>query len=569
MDNATPLTEDTDAAFDRRARLTLILTHIPGADWGNPDILEFLATFYGVPEWIRIESRAKELGIQYDLTRFVKSVLGQKNGQRPPPALPQADTALVPPEPTGAGLAQPATPTPYGDIFYAEWFVALHGADWRYCPLWKTWLHWVGTHWARDTDNAIMEDARHTLRTLGHRAVDTDDQPLLKHYAKSMNHHPLTRLLAQASSLPSLAIAPAALDRHPWLLNCANGTVDLRTGDLAPHARANLLTRCLAVAYDPAAACPRWESFLWRIMGGTVVADTPDDGSAVLEARAAADTRATRLIAFLQRALGYACTGDTSEECLFLFHGSGRNGKSKLLSTIHALLGAYATTADMKSFMHKDSEVVRNDLADLHAARFVCASELAEGSRLAEGLIKQMTGGDAIKARFLFQEYFEFLPEFKLFLAFNHKPNIRGTEEAIWSRINLVPFTVMITPEEQDKHLGEKLIEELPGILWWCIRGCLAWQADGLAPPAEVKDATQGWRLESDHVAQFLEECLLSPSVRTKASELYTIYAEWCRNTGEKEVSQMKFGLELSAKGYDVFKSHGTKWRIGIGIKDT
>jgi putative DNA primase/helicase len=250
---------------------------------------------------------------------------------------------------------------------------------------------------------------------------------------------------------------------------------------------------------------------------------------------------------FLQRAIGYSLTGLTTEDCLFLLYGTGRNGKSRLLDACHALLGPYAKTAQMSSFLHQEKDTVRNDLADLHGVRFVSAIETAEGKRLSEGLIKQLTGGDRLKARFLFEEYFEFLPCFKMFLAVNHKPEIRGTDVAIWERIRLIPFTVYIPPEDRDKQLGEKLRQELPGILAWAVRGCLAWQKDGLQPPDAVLHATEAYRNEMDVIGRFLEACcVVAPgdtSVRTQATTLYNAFRDWCTQGGEKEMlTQTAFG---------------------------
>jgi putative DNA primase/helicase len=472
------------------------------------------------------------------------------------------------PQPTGTPIQAPTTP--YGDIYYAEWFIKLYGDRWRYCAVWKSWLHWIGTHWERDTQGHIMEDARATLRHVGHMAIDTDNAALIKHYSRSMNHQPLQRMLQQASTLPGVSITPSVLDQYPWLLNCRNGTLDLKTGTLLAHEKTHYLTRCLTLDYEPDAQAPTWNTFLWRIMGGTVEADSEDDTAATLDTRTANDARATRLITFLQRALGYACSGDTSEECLFLFHGSGRNGKSKLLTTMQHLLGPYAKTADMQSFLHRDRETVRNDLADLNATRFVCASEVNEGSRFAEGLIKQLTGGDAIKARFLFQEYFEFTPEFKLFLAFNHKPTIRGTDDAIWARIRLVPFTVTIPPDEQDKHLSDKLLTELPGILAWCVQGCLAWQQDGLSEPPEVTEATQEYRHESDYLQRFIDEhCLVGDAYRAEASALYAAYKRWAEANGEYVQTQTRFGRDLEQKKFHKKPGHANKqFREGLGLKE-
>jgi putative DNA primase/helicase len=225
----------------------------------------------------------------------------------------------------------------------------------------------------------------------------------------------------------------------------------------------------------------------------------------------------------------------------------------------------------MATFMHKEHETVRNDLADLAGSRFVCAVESSEGQRLAEALIKQVTGGvDLIKARFLFQEYFEFPPQFKVFLGTNHKPVVRDTDSAIWERLRLIPFTVQIPAEERDKTLHALLITELPGILAWAVRGCLDWQKQrGLAEPAEVLQATTTYRNEMDIVGRFIDDaCYVTPQVRAKAGELYSAYKKWCEGqTEEKAVSMRAFSNRLDDLGYEKVANNGI-WRVGITLRD-
>jgi putative DNA primase/helicase len=256
------------------------------------------------------------------------------------------------------------------------------------------------------------------------------------------------------------------------------------------------------------------------------------------------------LITFLQRAVGYALTGDTSEHVLFLLHGTGRNGKSTFLETLHALLGDYAKQADFATFLARKHDTVRNDLAELQGARFVAAVEVEEGRRLAENLVKQLTGGDRIKARFLYQEYFEYVPQFKVFLACNHKPVIRGTDLAIWERIRLIPFTVTIPKAERDTHLLTKLLQELPGILAWAVQGCLAWQQHGLGEPQAVVQATGAYRAEMDLLGSFLEDTVvLGTHHQVTSKDLYTAYCTWCETNGETPMSKKALGSRLLERG--------------------
>jgi putative DNA primase/helicase len=458
--------------------------------------------------------------------------------------------------------------TPYSDVSNAEALVAAHGQNLRYCYAWGRWLIWSGTHWRIDDTGEIMQRARATLKVLVAKALDAEDRPLVQHLTRSHTHGRLTAMGKQAQSMGTMPLLPAACDTDPWLLNCRNGTLDLRTGSLRPHCRADLLPRCLAVAYVPEARCPTWERFLWRVLGGTMPPAGTDTSGIPHAPATEADARATRLVRFLQRAVGYTLTGVTREDCLFLLYGRGRNGKSRFLEALHALLGPYAKTASMRTFLVQAHDTVRNDLADLYGVRYVSASEVQDGQRFSEGLVKQLTGGDRIKARFLFQEYFEFVPQFKLFLACNHKPIVRGTDLAIWERIKLVPFTVTIPPDERDTDLGTKLRAELEGILAWAVRGCLAWQQEGLGTPPEVAQATRAYQAEMDVLGHFFEDCCrVSADVRVQTGHLYHAYTRWCDRNGETALTPQGFGRQLTTRELTQHKgTGGTRYWLGLGL---
>jgi putative DNA primase/helicase len=351
-------------------------------------------------------------------------------------------------------------------------------------------------------------------------------------------------MIENAQSEPGIAVQPQDLDTDPWLFNVANGTLDLRTGDLRPHGQADMLTRCLPLAYDQDARCPQWIAFLEKAM-----------------------QKNAELLVFLQRALGYSLTGSTQEQCFFLLHGPTKTGKSTFMHIAKAVLGPYGTQAEMSTFLHKDRETVRNDLADLAGMRLVCAIETDEGKRLAEALIKQLTGGtDTIKARFLFEEYFEYRPQFKVFLATNHKPKVNPSDDALWERVRLVPFVVQIPKDDRDKQLETKLRAELPGILAWAVRGCLAWQKDdSLREPAAVVCATQQYREEMDDIGQFLTEvCLLGQHYyKTQASTLLKAYHQWC---GQTTMTGKAFAQHLTDKGYTAKHSKTGNFWHGIGL---
>jgi len=273
------------------------------------------------------------------------------------------------------------------------------------------------------------------------------------------------------------------------------------------------------------------------------------------------------LITFLQRAVGYSLTGATSEQVLFFLYGTGANGKSTFLDIIYELFGNYASATPTSTLLSKaGSDTIPNDIARLKGVRFVSAVETEDGRRLAESVLKQITGDKRISARFMRGEWFDFKPECKLWLAANHKPVIRGTDDGIWRRIRLIPFTVSIPPEEQDRKLFEKLLTELPGILNWAMQGCVRWQREGLDLPLEVKTAIATYRAEMDTLSDFFAECcIVAPDATASAKELYLRYTFWCEENGERPERQKAFGMRLSERGFKRVKNNITIWH-GIGV---
>jgi len=436
------------------------------------------------------------------------------------------------------------------DLGNGQRLVARHGDDLRYCYPWGKWLIYDGQRWAKDLTGEIERRAKETVRNIYAEAAtikDKDSRAAMADHAKrSESDSKRQAMINSARSEPGIPLLPDDLDRDPWLLNVLNGTIDLRTGQLRPHCRDDFITKLAPVHFDPKARCPLWWKFLGRILPPEIVE-------------------------FVQKAVGYALTGITREQCLFFLYGLGANGKSTFIKVIQAFLGDYATQTTSETFMVKrQGGQISNDVADLRGARFVAAVEVESGRRMAEVLIKQMTGGDKIKARFLYSEYFEFDPEFKIFLAANHKPVIRGTDDAIWRRIPLVPFTIQIPIDERDLRLAEKLKAELPGILNWAIEGCLKWQDNGLALPQAVQEATQTYRQEMDNLAGFLAECcIIARGASAKAKDLYQAYTAWAEENGEKQpLNQRDFGMNLTERGFEGKRGTGGKAvRYGIGLK--
>jgi putative DNA primase/helicase len=333
------------------------------------------------------------------------------------------------------------------DFGNAERFAEQHCENVRYCHTWGKWLIWSGNHWKVDETAKINQLCKATVRSIYAEAsqISDDDRrkAVSKHARASESAGRVQAMLSLAQTEPDIAVTGRDLDRNPWLLNVLNGTLDMRTGELSRHRRSDLTTKLAPVAYDPAAECPEWFSFLDRIMAGS-----------------------PGLISYLQKLAGYCLTGDTREKCLPVLHGGRNNGKTIFTAMIGAILGDYARETPVETLMIKRNETIPNDIAGLKGARLVTASEGERGQRLAESLIKRLTGGDKISARFLHQEFFEFVPEFKIVLSTNHKPSIRGTDAAIWSRIHLVPFDVTIPKSEQVPRtvMLDRLKEEWPGI---------------------------------------------------------------------------------------------------------
>lgn len=449
------------------------------------------------------------------------------------------------------------------DVGNARRFITLHGQNTRFCNPWGKWLVWDCKRWGIDNTQEVLRLARQTGGTLYEeaasvslRAKDEADEErkakLVSYARKLLAHARKSESAPRIKALLTLAqmdapVLPDQLDSDPWLLNVGNGMIDLRTGQLHPHRQADLLTKIASASYDSSASCPTWEKFLENIMG-----------------------RNQEAVEFLWRAIGYSLTGDTRENCLFLLHGDGANGKTTLLETLRAVLGEYSKQAEFTTFLNKERDSVRNDIADLKGARLVVASEVDEGRRLSESLIKSLTGRETLKARFLFQEFFEFQPQLKLWLASNHRPVIRGTDLGIWRRIRLIPFSVKFKEEEQDKELPAKLRSELPGILAWAVQGCLAWQRDGLPVPEVVSNATADYRAEMDILGQFFEACCVQESkVTTPAADLYNTYKQWAEQGGEHPITQTAFGRRLGERGFEKSRNSTTdrsQWK-GIGLK--
>ena len=449
-----------------------------------------------------------------------------------------------------------------GDLGNAQRLIAMHGDDLRYNHDFAKWLVWDDWRWCIDTAEQARKLAQDTMLELVRQAMATGDEDLLSFAARSLKSPQISYTMREAQ--PHIFIPTAALDRDPWLLNFRNGTLDLRTGELRPHHRADFLTKMVHYNYNADAECPTFLRFLERIMGGG-----PDASEAALD-------RADRLIAYLQKAFGYALTGVTSEKAVMIFHGSGNNGKSTLLSTFLKILEEYAVLLQIDTLMvRQESNNTQADLADLRGARFVMTSETEEGQRLAEGKLKRITQGmGKIKAVRKYENPIEFPETHKLFMDANHKPVVRGSDNAIWNRLHPVPFSITIPPDEIDPELPAKLLEEAEGILAWAVAGTLRWRREGLGKPPEVESAGALWRAESDPLREFVEDCcVVHPGLSVKAAPLWQAYEKWAEENGERHVlSRKKFADRLQALGCEqVMRKFGRAYSergwAGVGLR--
>jgi putative DNA primase/helicase len=437
------------------------------------------------------------------------------------------------------------------DAGNARWFARAFGDQVRYVRERGKWIMNVGTHWADDVDGAIERMAKaaisgifDTLGEFGHQQREQRDA-LYKHATRSEAAPRIAAALSLFKSEAGVTISQAQLDPDPMLLGVRNGVVDLRTGTFRQPRGDEYVTRQAGCDFQPQAKCPTWNAFLARIMNDDIA-----------------------MIEFLQRALGYSLTGDASEQAMFINFGHGQNGKSVFMGALKDLLGAYAANAPAGTFLDRRDTAASNDIARLAHARLVYAAEIDEGRSMAEALVKLCTGGEHLVARYLFQEFFEFQPQFKLWLACNHRPRIRGSELAIWRRIRLIPFAVTIPEAEQDRRLPAKLRLELPGLLNWAIAGCLAWQRDGLEAPAAVINATEQYRFDSDVLANWLlDSCFMQQGVSAQATLLYGDYRKFTEDRGSRAMSMRTWADRMAERGFEKRDGRSPK-RAGVVMYD-
>ncbi|WP_368862725.1 phage/plasmid primase, P4 family [Staphylococcus haemolyticus] len=440
----------------------------------------------------------------------------------------------------------------YDDTGNAERLRDKFGENIRYNYTSRLWMYYDGRRWKNDdtgrmkilTDKVAESIKKEKL--FKSEGIDPDDMEKYRyrHWKDTRNHNKKVNMLKECEHL--LPVTNETFDKDFDLFNTQNGYLNLKTGELKEHDKQQYFTKISNVEYTDKSDCPKWEEFLNDIF---------------------LDNR--ELIKFIQRAVGYSLSGYTTEQVLMVLYGNGRNGKSVFLDILNEIFGNYATNIQPQAIMaSKTQSDASPEIAKLDGARLVTTTEPNEGERFDEGLIKQLTGGDRVSARKLYENEFEFTPQFKLWMATNHKPYVRGRDDGIWRRFVIIPFEKQIPLEEIDRDLTNKLKKELPAIMKWCVDGFLEWQRIGLSEPAIIKEQRDEYRTEMDSIAAFIEECCdTNPMQKIKASELFNAYDRWAKENHQHVMSNTKFGREM-VKRFKKNKYNGTMHYYGLALTD-
>lgn len=436
------------------------------------------------------------------------------------------------------------------DTGNAQRLKSLHVSDFIYDCTNKCWLYYADGKWNCDNKQMIASAADEVLEMMKKEkqlwGVEYQDgiyaEDFAKHAKKTRSHNSKVAMIKEFEHL--VPITPNELDTQKALVNCKNGVIDLETGELLPHKREYYMTKMLGTHFPESPKLPeKWLKFLDEIFNGD-----------------------KELIRYIQKMFGYNLSGITSEQCIFIMYGTGRNGKSVLVEIMRSLLGEYSLNMQPESLMVKPvGNSANSDIARLKGARCTVALESNDGMRLNEGLIKQLTGGDAITARRLYGNEFEFYPEFKLCLVTNHKPIIRGNDFGIWRRLKVIPFTVTIPDSKVNKNLTNELLQELPDILAWAVEGFRLWRAEGLSEPFIILEAIKEYKHEMDVIAMFLDSDYVQAGGEVQASTLYAVYCKWASESNEYKMSLRKFCLEIGKK-FNKKKSHGTVYYTDLSL---
>lgn len=447
------------------------------------------------------------------------------------------------------GALEPLIYSPWTDAGNAERIVELSRGQLRAVSTGSRidWYWWDGLRWRKDETGLVVRIAKMTARaTHSAAAFHDDEEGLRKHARKSEAGKGLRDALRLAASEAGVGVRFTNFDSDRMLLNVKNGVVDLRTGVFRRAKPQDMCSKAAGVRYDALAEASRWLQFLDEVFEG-------DD----------------ELIEFVRRLAGYCLSGDVSEDVAAFFIGAGANGKSTFMQVLLALLGDYGAPADPSLLLTSTHERHPTGIADLLGRRLAVVHEIERGTKLSAPLMKRLTGGDTIKARFMRGDFFSFEPTHKFVLLGNSLPSVPGGDEAMWRRIRVVPFHRVFAKDERNPNLADELLEELPGILNWAIEGCLAWQRHGLGEPPAVAEANAEYRDEVDIVGRFLRHCCeRDASAYASAHDLYAAFKTWCAGNLEPRLQQRSFGLELTRRRIMSKKVNGRVVRVGIRLSD-
>lgn len=433
------------------------------------------------------------------------------------------------------------------DTWNAKQFSNMFQGKILWCDPWNTWLIFKEGRWQRDDELKTVDLAKQVAKSMYERASQIDDDNERKAFVKwtlrTESRQALMNMIELAK--PDLSVRPELLNVDKYLLNLRNGTYDLRNDKLLSYSPEDRLTMMANVEYDPDAKCPKWIEFLNKIFAGD-----------------------QDLIGFVQKALGYSLTGDTGEDCFFIVYGTGANGKTTFLNTIQTVLGDYAAQSRAETFLSKDRDTIPSDLARLKGRRFVVATEFPQGKVIAESLIKSLTGRDELTVRELFGKWFQYKPQFKIWLGTNHKPVVHDNSVGFWRRVKLIPFEVQIPVNERIRNFEDILLEEASGILNWMLEGYREWSKNWLGDTEKIREATAEYRDENDVLRDFLEErCIEDPNASISKKELYQAYVDWSTFNSEKTLSKGTFLRLIEERGYKPYRSNKERGWKGITLK--
>jgi len=453
-------------------------------------------------------------------------------------------------DPRPAAGGDPLPEEPMSELGHAHRLIHVYGDRLRYVPQWEAkrgWLVWDGTRWAHDDTGQAKRWAKIIARRVTTAAMAiTDDKERAAAVGLARRGESAAGIngaLTLAGTEPGIVVTPDDLDTDPFLLNCPNGILDLRTGKLGPHDPAALLTKMTGAEYHPDAVGPEFSKFLRRSQPDQAMRD------------------------YLARLLGHTLEGRVTTHILPIFHGEGGNGKGTLIGAVLSALGDYADAADPDLITAKTFDAHPTGVADLYGLRLAVLHESDAGRRLAEGTVKRLTGGDRLKARRMREDFWHFDPSHTFVMLTNHKPLVTGTDEGIWRRLRLVPWPVVVPKDEQDPELGSKLSLELGAVLAWLAAGYADWHANGLADPDAVTVATGAYRSESDALGRFLTDQTMNHG-QAKSSELFTAWSKWCAVEGHDPGSQTAFSNALTERGYDKKSTMTGKFWLGLSLTE-